>query len=153
VGLVRPIDDRVSGTFENFAAGLARWSRKDTNDHSALMLLSLHSYRKGDYTSAVDLARQSLARVRDGARVPIAECSIILALCLNQQGNRSAALSELDRAESVLRTGFNLDYDVWHWRHWILVRLLLQEARGLIPHASFTEPRKSVADLQLNLNQ
>ena len=80
VGLLRPIDDRVSATFENFAAGLAHWSRKETNDHWGLMLLSLHSYRKGDYANAMDLARQSLARVRDGARLPTAELSIILAL-------------------------------------------------------------------------
>ena len=54
VGLVRPIDDRVAATFENLAAGLARWSRKETNDDWGLMLVSLHSYRKGDYTNAVD---------------------------------------------------------------------------------------------------
>src|SRR4030095_14509130 len=60
-GLVRPIDSRVSGIFENLADGLARWSRKETNDDRGLMLVSLHSYRKGDYTNAVELARQSLA--------------------------------------------------------------------------------------------
>jgi hypothetical protein len=142
VGLLRPIDNRVSGIFESHAAGLARWSRKETNDERGLMLVSLHAYRKGDYTNAVDLARQSLSRVRDGARLPKAELAIISALAMNQLGNRSAAASELDRAESVLQTGFNLDYDVWHWRHWILARLLLQEARGLIPQAppSGTQP-------------
>ena len=135
VGLVRPIDTQVSGIFENLAAGLARWSRKETNDDRGLMLVSLHSYRKGDYTNAVALARQSLARVPDGARLPRAELSSILALSLNQQGDRSAALAELDRADSVMQTGFNLDYDVWHWRHWILVRHLLKEARGSIPQS------------------
>jgi hypothetical protein len=106
------------------------------------MLLSLHSYRHGDYARAMDLARQSLARLRDGAQLPNAELSIILALSLNQLGNRSAALSELDRAESLVRTGFDLDYDVWHWRHWVLVRFLLQEAEGLIPPAPPPEPQK-----------
>ena len=104
------------------------------------MLLSLYSYRHGDYAPAVDLARQSLARLRDGTRLPIAELSIILALSLNQQGNRAAALSELDGAERVIQTGFDLDYDMWHWRHWVLVRLLLQEARGLIPQAPSPQP-------------
>jgi tetratricopeptide (TPR) repeat protein len=135
VGLLRPVDDTVAPTFNNFAAGLAVWSRNETNDHWGLMLLSLHSYRNGDYARAMDLARQSLARVPYGVQLPNAELSIILALSLNQLGNRSAALSELDRAESVLRTGFDLEYDVWHWRHWVGVRLLLQEARGLISHA------------------
>ena len=142
VGLLRPIDDRVAATFKNFAAGLAHWSRKETNDYWGLMLLSLHSYRLGDYDSAMDLARQSLARLRDGTRLPNAELSIILALSLDRQGNRSAALSELDQAESVIRTGLDLEYDVWHWRHWILVRLLLQEASGLIPQSPPSGPQK-----------
>jgi len=135
VGLLRPVDDRVAGIFGTFAAGLARWDRIETNDSWGLMLVSLHSYRRGDYPAAIDLAGQSLARIQDGARLPNAELSLIVALCQNQQGNRSAALSELEQAASVIRTGFDLDYDVWHWRHWVMVRLLLQEARGLIPQA------------------
>lgn len=135
VGLLRPIDDSVEAPFEKFATGLARWSRNEKNDYWGLMLVSLHSYRKGDYAGAMDVTRQSLARLRDGTRLPAAELSIIQALCLNQQENRSAALSELDRAESAIRTGFDLDYDVWHWSHWILVRLLLQEARAAIPQS------------------
>ena len=51
---------RVAAIFKNFAAGLTYWSRKETNDYSGLMLLSLHSYRHGDYASAMDLARQGL---------------------------------------------------------------------------------------------
>jgi tetratricopeptide (TPR) repeat protein len=105
------------------------------------MLVSLHSYRLGDYDGAMDLARQSLARLRDGTRLPNAELSIILALSLDRQGNRSAALLELDQAESVIRTGLDLEYDMWHWRHWILVRLLLQEARSSISQASSPQPR------------
>jgi len=142
VGLLRPIDDRVAATFKDFAAGLAHWSRTQTNDYWGLMLLSLHSYRLGDYDSAMDLARQSLTRLRDGTRLPNAELSIILALSLGRQGNRSAALSELDQAESVIRTGLDLEYDVWHWRHWILVRLLLQEADSMLPQAPPAEPQK-----------
>ena len=141
VGLARPIDDRVAGIYSNFTAGLVAWSRNETNDYWGPMLLSLHSYRQGDYAGAIDLAHQSIVRLRDGTQLPNAELSVILALSLNQLGNRSAAQSELDRAESVIRTGFDLDYDVWHWRHWVLVRLLLQEARSLIPHAPSPQPR------------
>jgi len=141
VGLVRRVDDRVAATFENLAAGLAHWSRIETNDYWGPMLLSLHSHRQGNHSHAMELAHQSLARLRDGARLPQAELGIISALALNQMGNRSAASSELDRAESVIQTGSNLDYDVWHWRHWILVRLLLQEARDLIPQAP--DPQRS----------
>jgi tetratricopeptide (TPR) repeat protein len=131
VGLVRPIDDRVAATFKAFADGLVRWSRIDTNDSWGLMLASLHAYRLGDYIGAMDLGRQSLARV-DGAPLPNAELGIISALSLYRLGNRSAASSELEHAEAFIRTGFDLDYDIWHWPHWVLVRLLLQEARGLI---------------------
>jgi len=97
--------------------------------------MSLHAYRQGDYPEAMDLAGQSFARLKDGPRMPDAGLSIIVAFSQNGLGDRSAALSELDRAESLIRTGFHLDYDVWHWRHWVIVRLLLQEARGLISRA------------------
>jgi hypothetical protein len=143
VGLLRPIDDRVAATFNDLATGLAPWSRNETNDYWGLMLLSLHSYRHGDYAGATDLARQGLARharVRDGTRLPNAELGIISALSLKQLGNRSAALAELARAERVISTGFDPDYDQWHWRHWVAVRLLLQEARGLIPQAPPPQP-------------
>jgi hypothetical protein len=140
VGLLRPSDDRVAATFEQLAAGLAHWSGENTNDFWGQMLLSLHAYRKGNHAQALNLAHQSLARLHDRAQLPQAGLGIISALALNQLGNRSAASSELNRAESVIQTSFNVDYDVWHWRHWVLVRLLLQEARGLIPPAPLNEP-------------
>jgi tetratricopeptide (TPR) repeat protein len=140
VGLLRPVDDRVADTFTNFAAGMAGWSRNETNDYWGQMLLSLHAYRQGNYTQAMDLARESLGRVRDGGQLPAAELGIISALSLNRLGNHSAAISELDQAENVIRTSFNLEYDVWHWRHWVGVRLLLQEARGLILQPPVPQP-------------
>ena len=72
VGLLRPIDDRVAATFKAFAAGLAHWSRKETNDYWGLMLVSLHSYRLGDYDSAMDLARRALpaSAMAPGCRMP-----------------------------------------------------------------------------------
>ncbi len=140
VGLLRPVDDRVKPAFENLAAELEHSSRKEPNNYWGLMLLSLHSYRLGDYPKAIDLAKPSFDRIRDGGQLPHAELSIILALSLNRLGNDSAAAAELDRAESVIRTGFNLEFDVWFWRHWILVRLLLQEARGLIRETPSPQP-------------
>jgi len=142
VGLLRPIDDRVASAFNAIGAELAAWSRNETNDYWALIWLSLSAYRRGDYSGAIDLVHQSLARLRDGARLPNAELSIISALALNQQGNPAAARSELERAESLIRTGFDLDYDIWHWRRWVAVRLLLQEARSLIPQAPVPNPSK-----------
>jgi ATP/maltotriose-dependent transcriptional regulator MalT len=130
----------VAATFNHFAAGMAGWSRNETNDYWGLMLLSLHAYRNGDCAGAMDLARQSLARLRDGTQLPHAELSIVSALALNQLGDHQAALAELNRAESVLRIGFDLEYDAWHWRHWVGVRLLLQEARGLVSPAPPPQP-------------
>jgi tetratricopeptide (TPR) repeat protein len=140
VGLLRPLDDRVADIFTNLAAGIAGWSQNETNDYWGQILLSLHAYRQANYTQAMDLARQSLTRVRDGGQLPLAEVSIISALTLNRLGNHSAAVSELEEAESVIRTSFNLEYDVWHWRHWVGVRLLLQEARGLISQTPAPQP-------------
>jgi tetratricopeptide (TPR) repeat protein len=139
-GLLRPVDGRVAASFNNIAAGLVTWSRNETNDYWALMLASLNAQRQGRYTDALDLARQSLARLGDGAQLPKAELSIIMALSMDHLGDRSAALTELDRAETLIRTGFDLEYDVWHWRHWIAVRLLLKEARGSIPQPPPPQP-------------
>jgi serine/threonine protein kinase len=140
VGLLRPLDDGVATNFNSLAAGIAGWSRSETNNYWGLMLLSLHSYRNGDYAGAMDLVRDSLLRLRDGTQLPDATLGIISALSLNRLGNRSAALSELERAERVLRTGFDLEYDMWHWRHWLGVRLLLKEARSLISPTSPAQP-------------
>jgi hypothetical protein len=104
------------------------------------MLLSLHAYRQGDYGQAMDLAGQSRARLGDGLQLPKAELSIILALTLNQLGNRPEALSELEWAESLVRTGFNLEYDQWHWRHWVCLRLLLAEAQASVRQESPPQP-------------
>jgi tetratricopeptide (TPR) repeat protein len=142
IGLLRPVDDSVSASFEKFATGLARWSQNQTSDYWGFMLVSLHCYRKGDYAGAMDMTRQSLARLRDGTQLPAAELSIIRALCLNQQGNQSAALSELVRAESAIQTGFRSRLRMWHWRRWIVVRLLLQEARAAVPHSLPDTPSK-----------
>jgi hypothetical protein len=134
VGLLRRFDVHAGAGLEPFVRVLTRRVQegKDQNDYWDRILLSLHEYRIGNFANSMDFARQSLTRLQEGGRVPDAAVSVLLAMSLSRSGNRSAASSELNRAESVLQTGFDLDYDMWNWRRWVLVRLLLREARGLI---------------------
>jgi hypothetical protein len=142
VGLLRRFDVHAGAGLEPFVRVLIRRVQegKDQNDYWDRILLSLHEYRIGNFANSMDFARQSLTRLQEGGRVPDAAVSVLLAMSLSRSGNRSAALSELNRAESVLQTGFDLDYDMWNWRRWVLVRLLLREARGLISQAPPGQP-------------
>jgi ATP/maltotriose-dependent transcriptional regulator MalT len=142
VGLLRRFDVHAGAELELFVRVLTRRVQegKDQNDYWDRILLSLHEYRIGNFANSMDFARQSLTRLQEGGRVPDAAVSVLLAMSLSRSGNRSAALSELNRAESVLQTGFDLDYDMWNWRRWVLVRLLLREARGLISQAPPGQP-------------
>ena len=137
-GLVGGQADDLAG----FAAGadLDRLESMHRRKTGALIRASL---RLGALTAGADPAAESaLDRYGDQAVLylyerpyekPEAEEREWLALM-------AEAAAELDRAESVIQAGFNLDYDIWHWRHWVQVRLLLREARGLIPQAPLNAP-------------
>jgi hypothetical protein len=43
-----------------------------------------------------------------------------------------ALVARQTRAEMINGFSFDLEFDMWHWRDWVLVRLLLREADGLI---------------------
>lgn len=73
--------------------------------------------------------------------MPNALLRVILAMSLHQLGDDSAARLELEHAKNLIETGFDLEFDMWHWRDWVLLRLLLREADGLIQQAPVTEPR------------
>jgi hypothetical protein len=82
----------------------------------------------------MELVHRSLPKVRNVAQ-PNAMGGVILAMSLQHLGNRSAARLELEHAKNLIETGFDLEFDKWHWRDWVLVRLLLREADGLISQA------------------
>jgi len=152
VNLLRPFDEPTAASLEPFANVLARLlpsasetlRRTNTNEAEYSMLLGLLAYRRGDYAKAKDWAQRSLD-VASGKALPNAADFIILSMSLHQLGNRSVARLQLEQAETLIRTGFDLDFDIWHrsgavlltnWRDWVSVRLLLHEAKALISQES-----------------
>jgi hypothetical protein len=136
VGLMQSLDDRTAARLEPFAVRLARASASGKHP-----LLGLLDYRRADYAKAIECAHQSLSNCV-GVAQPNAMDRVILAMSLHQLGNRSAAHLELEHAKTLIETGFDLEYDIWHWRNWVFVRLLLKEAGGLIAQAPLSEPQK-----------
>jgi serine/threonine protein kinase len=131
VGLIRPLDDRTTALLEPFAARLTRTLASGNEIPSYPILLGLLEYRRGDYAKAMEWANRSLPNVPYVA-LPNAMDRVILAMSLHQLGNRSAAALEMAHAKNLIATGFDLEFDMWHWREWICVRLLLQEAESLV---------------------
>jgi hypothetical protein len=75
----------------------------------------------------MDLAYRGVAGLRQA--LPNAMLCVISGMSLTQLGDHSAARAELERAEKFIRTGFDFDYDMWWWRHWVTLRLLLAEVQ------------------------
>ena len=151
IGLLRPIDGRATLSLEPFTGVLAKvlvsGPQKETIPYNAWysMLLGLFEYRCGNYTKAMDWARQSLDTATDIVALPNATDHVILAMSLHQLGNRSSARSELEQANTLHQNGFDYEFDIWHWRDWVFVRLLLKEAnlvmQGESSPASTPAPR------------
>jgi len=142
VGLIRLLDDRTTALLEPFAARLTRTLASGNEIPSYPILLGLLEYRRGDYAKAMEWANRSLPNVPYVA-LPNAMDRVILAMSLHQLGNRSAAALEMAHAKNLIATGFDLEFDMWHWRDWVLVRLLLREANALIPQAPLPEPNSA----------
>jgi hypothetical protein len=129
VGLMEPLDERTAASLEPFAALLASGKEPDSYP-----LMELLDYRRGYYAKAVECAHRSLSNLA-GVAEPNAMDHVVLAMSLHQLGRGSAAALELEHAKNLIKTGFNLEYDMWHWRDWGRVRLLLREANALISQA------------------
>jgi hypothetical protein len=139
IALLAPIDDRATWSLEPLAAALRRDTQKGSDANPwDYVVLALLDYRRANYSIAIDLARRSVAIVPEA--LPNAVASVISGLCLSQIEGSSAARSELDRAERLIQIGFNVDYDMWHWRHWVALRLLLADAQASIPQAPPSQP-------------
>jgi len=133
VNVMRPFDDQTAVRMETLAAQLRRALLKQPtrNQTEYSQRLALYEYRRGNYLEAMDSARRSVANVPAVAQ-PNAMERVISAMSLRQNRNRSAAQLELERAKNLIETGFDLEFDMWHWRDWVIARLLLREAESLI---------------------
>src|SRR6185436_8772205 len=92
--------------------------------------LALFELRRGNYTNAIDSARRTAPSV-SGAALPSAMIHVISAMSLHHLGNHSAVPFELAQVKNLTETGFDLEFDMWHWRDWILLHFLHQEADSL----------------------
>ena len=133
VATLRPFADVLAGELGNLGK-----TEKQTDPYSAWysMLLGLFEYRRGNYAGAMDWAHQSLETATGIVALPNATDRVILSMSLYQLGNQTAARLELEQAKTLLQNGFDLEFDMWHWRDWVSFRLLLDEANRLMPEES-----------------
>jgi serine/threonine protein kinase/tetratricopeptide (TPR) repeat protein len=103
-----------------------------------LALLGLFEYRRGNYEKALDDCQRSLVTSK---YIPMLAATdrVIRAMCFSKLGDNESARSELDGAKSLVRSGLNIGYDSWNWPAWVFVRLLIEEADGLIPQERVSE--------------
>jgi len=130
-GLLRSLDDRITAPLQLCASRLDRAVASGNESPSYPPLLGLVDYRRGNYVKALEWARRSVSKSSAVAQ-PHAMARIILALSLHHLGNPRAAHAELEQAKHLIETGLDVEFDMWWWRNWVMVRLLLQEADRLL---------------------
>jgi serine/threonine protein kinase len=147
IGLLLPVADPTMASLEPLVQLLGRavTPTASITDLGAaswhLMCLGLFEYRRGNCAKAVNWCRRSLSASKYVA-IPTVQNEAILAMSLHKLGDDTTARSELDKAKRLVQRGLNCGLDSWCWRDWVLARLLLQEAEGLIPQAPPPEPQK-----------
>jgi tetratricopeptide (TPR) repeat protein len=147
MALLLPTDDASPSELQPFAEVLERAAasagpiKEGTTTPAGwnLMLLGLFEYRRGNYAKAIDWCRHSLGTSTYIA-MPTVTDRAILAMSFHKLGDDSAARLEFERATGLVEGGLNLGIDTWHWRDWVIARLLLQEAEALIPQAAVPAP-------------
>jgi tetratricopeptide (TPR) repeat protein len=149
LGLLRPLDSSSAAALDPFVQFLERAVasagpfKEGTYVPASwdLTLLGLFEYRRGNYAKALDYCQRSLV-TSTYMRMPAATDQVIRAMCFSKLGDDASARSELDGAKSLVQSGLNIGYDRWNWPAWMFVRLLLQEADGLIRQAPPPDPQK-----------
>ena len=145
-GLLQPVDNTSAAALEPYAQVVERvvagagpiQEGVYTPASWDAMLLGLLEYRRGDYTKALEDCQRSLDACPYLA-IPAATDRVIRAMAFHKLGDDASARSELDGARSLVQNGLNIGFDKWNWHEWVFVRLLLQEADGLIQQAPLPE--------------
>lgn len=143
MALLLPTDDATASELQRFAEVLghavasASPIKEGTTTPAGwnLMLLGLFEYRRGNYAKAIDWCHHSLDTSTYIA-MPTVTDRAILAMSFHQLGDDSAARVEFERAAGLVEGGMNLGIDTWHWRDWVIARLLLQGAKVTLPQAA-----------------
>ena len=148
--LLRPASNTSAGSLDPFAQVLAHKLaavdevKKGTTPYYSWysMLLGLLECRRGNHAKALDWCRHSLETSRF-LSLPTATDREIIAMCLHELGENTAARSELERASSIAERGLDHGFDKWYWREWVCLRLLLHEANLLMQEES--SPKSTAA--------
>jgi tetratricopeptide (TPR) repeat protein len=146
--LLLPMDDASAAELQPFAEVLGHAAasagpiKEGTTTPAGwnFMLLGLFDYRRGNYAKAVEWCRHSLDTSTYIAMPTVADRAI-LAMSFHRLGDDSAAHVEFERATGLVDGGLNLGVDTWHWRDWVIARLLLQEAEALVPQSVVHAPQ------------
>jgi len=146
--LLRPLDNTsvvalkpLAQVIEHAVAGDGPSEAETFSPGWDLTLLGLLECRRGNYAESLATCDRSLV-INAYRPMPTAADRVIRAICYHQRGDDASARSELLAARSLAQNGFNTGFDSWNWSAWLFVRLLLQEADGLIPQVPPPGPQK-----------
>ncbi len=141
MALLRPADEKVLSALKPMSELMAKSivEAKGKIPEDSLRwpqaTMGLWEYRSGSYGAVERWCQESLAhQPGDENLARIANLQLLLAMAHLHLGNTNLAQSELAQAVEIIRTGFDDGLrTVSNWHDWILDRLLMGEAQGLIP--------------------
>jgi hypothetical protein len=101
-----------------------------------VVALGLYEYRRGNFSAAVDWTQKySTFNNYNASRSALAHC--VLAMTYHQLSESGLANAEVTRARELIEPRFNRpleigDWNQGYWYDWLIARVLLREASGLI---------------------
>ena len=115
------------------------WDHEDQPGESMeawqILSLTLASYRKGDFSSAESWARRCL-RHPNVVESRNSAARAVLAMALRRNGHPEDARGELETARRQVEANANSPFQLWtdqgHWFDWMIARVLVREADGVI---------------------
>jgi tetratricopeptide (TPR) repeat protein len=141
--LIKPADPEILAKLDPLIKIIETnipWDRKDgpkdLMEAWQMLSMSLAAYRKGDYQLAEDWARRCLSHPnRNLSRS--AAVRAILAMAAHRLGRVDEAHAELDTTRAAILAYFDKPFLIGNspdgfWFDWLIARILLKEADGLI---------------------
>ena len=100
------------------------------------LLLGLAEYRQGHFAEAADWAAKALSDASELGATATAQANAVLAMARQQLNHPDDARAALDKGQQILDTKMpkpeSADLGA-QWPNWMTARLLLREARSLVP--------------------
>jgi hypothetical protein len=141
MALLRPADENVLSALKPMSESMAKsiaeakGTKNDDDFAWAEATMGWWEYRSGNYGAVERWCQESLAhQPKDNNLARIANAQLLLAMAHLRLGNTNLAQSELAQAGEIIRAGFDDGLRrAPSWHDWVIDRLLLGEAQGLIP--------------------